>query len=148
MKLKSNSNKQGRPSRGFTLMEMMMVLGIVALLLGVGVPVMVGVFRDANLKKAEADLHTIETNLIRYQTRSNMFPTSAQGLDALVNAPTVAPIPRNWAQMSEASGIVDPWNNTYEYVYPPKYNVDKPDVFSKGADGQAGTADDVKNWES
>lgn len=135
-----------RGRRAFTLMEMMMVLGIVALLLGVGVPMMVGVFSDAEEGKVKADFRTIETNLIRYKTMARVFPSTEQGLDALVNAPTIPPIPPNWERRSKPEGILDPWQRPYQYVYPGKNNPDKFDIFSMGPDGKPNTEDDIGNW--
>ena len=133
---------------GFTLMEMMMVLGIVALLLGVGVPMMVGVFKDAEEGKAKADFRTLETSLIRYKTKARVFPTTEQGLEALVDAPTSAPVPSNWRRLLKPEAIIDPWGNTYQYAYPGKFNPDSYDIFSVGPDGKANTDDDIGNWSS
>lgn len=102
--------------------------------------------RNDYLQRAEADLHTIETNLIRYKVRCREFPTTAQGLDALVSKPTIAPVPTNWAQLSEPEGIIDPWGNPYQYRFPARHNLDKPDVWSMGPDGKPGTRDDIGNW--
>lgn len=97
--------------------------------------------------KPNADIHTIATNLIRYKTRSREFPTTAQGLDALVSKPTIAPIPTNWAQMSEPEGIIDPWGNPYQYQIPPSNSSSFADIWSMGPDGVSGTKDDIGNWE-
>ncbi|MFT5469522.1 MAG: general secretion pathway protein G [Verrucomicrobiales bacterium] len=136
-----------RRTRGFTLMEMMMVLGIIALLLGVGVPMMVGVFTDAEKGKINADFRTISTNLIRYRTKTRSLPTTEQGLDALVNAPTLPPVPKNWERVSEPDGILDPWDRPYQYSYPGKNKTDGYDIFSMGKDGKPNTDDDIGNWQ-
>ncbi len=142
------SGRERRQLRaGFTLMEMMMVLGIVALLLGVGVPMMVGVFSDAETGKVKADFRTLETSLIRYKTHTRMYPTSEQGLDALVNAPTTAPQPTNWKRVLKPEGILDPWQRPYQYIYPGKSNPDSYDIYSMGPDGKPNTADDIGNWQ-
>lgn len=142
---KSNSTSAHRKA-GFTLMEMMLVLGIIALLLGVGVPMMVGVFGDAEKGRVKADFRTIDTALIRYRTRARMFPTTEQGLDALVNRPSLAPQPEVWERVLKPEGIVDPWRNPYQYVYPGKRNPDSYDLISIGPDRKPGTEDDMGNW--
>lgn len=135
----------GSSRGGFTLMEMMLVLGIIALLLGVGVPMMVGVFGDAEKGRVQADFRTIDTALIRYRTRARMFPTTEQGLKALVDRPSLAPLPEVWERVLKPEGIVDPWRNQYQYVYPGKKNPDAYDLTSGGPDGKFGTADDLSN---
>ena len=147
MKLETRYRRSGTKA-GFTLMEMMMVLGIVALLLGVGVPMMVGVFSEAEEGAVKADFRTLETSLIRYKTRAKVFPTTDQGLDALVNQPKAAPIPENWKRVLKPNGILDPWKRPYQYTYPGKFNPDSYDIFSMGADGKPGTEDDIGNWQS
>ena len=129
-------------------MEMMMVLGIVALLLGVGVPMMVGVMSEADEGAVVADFRTLETSLVRYKTRARAFPTTEQGLDALVNQPKSAPVPDNWKQVLKPKGIIDPWKRPYKYVYPGKFNPDSYDIYSMGPDGKEGTEDDIGNWET
>jgi len=138
--------RPGNQRAGFTLMEMMLVLGIIALLLGVGVPMMVGTFKDAETGRVKADFRTLETALMRYRTRARMFPTTEQGLDSLVNRPAIAPQPEVWERVLKPEGILDPWRNTYHYVYPGKQNPDSYDLVSAGPDGKLGTEDDIGNW--
>lgn len=144
MKIKNRATNQG----GFTLMEMMLVLGIIALLLGVGTYAMVGVMSGADQGRVKADIRAIETNLIRYKSYSQTFPTTEQGLLALVSKPEKAPQPKNWEQTSKKEGIMDPWGRQYEYVYPGKRNPKSYDIFSVGPDGKANTEDDIGNWET
>jgi general secretion pathway protein G len=146
VEMRRSNMKRGNRRTGFTLMEMMLVLGIIALLVGVGVPMMTGVFADAEKGRVKADFRTIDTALIRYRTRARMFPTTEQGLDALVNRPTLAPQPEVWERVLKPEGIVDPWRNRYQYVYPGKRNPDDYDLISFGPDGKPGTADDMGNW--
>ncbi len=127
-------------------MEMMLVLGIIGLLLGVGVPMMVGAFKDAEVGRVKADFNTLDTALIRYRTRSRMLPTTDQGLGALVSKPTTAPQPAVWERVIKPEGIVDPWGTPYHYVYPGKQNPDSYDIISLGPDRKLGTEDDIGNW--
>ena len=135
-------------SRAFTLMEMILVLGIIALLLGVGTYFMVDVLGDAEEGKAKADIKAISTSLIRYKTKARIYPSEQQGLDALVTRPTGSPEPASWKQFMKPQGIIDPWGRKYEYRYPGKYNSDSYDIFSLGFDGKEGTEDDIGNWDN
>ncbi len=132
---------------GFTLMEMILVLAIISLLLGAGVFTMVGVVEDAKLSRAEADLETLEANLVRYQTMALRFPTTEQGLMSLVNRPSVEPIPRKWTKKMEESALLDPWGKPYNYANPGARNPTGFDLWSVGPDGTNATEDDIGNWE-
>ena len=131
---------------GFTLMEMMLVLFIIALILGSGVYMMQNVGQDAEISKAGADIKTWETNLIRYKTKALILPTQQQGLEAMVNKPTIEPFPKRWTQMAKPEALMDPWARKYQYRNPGKKNPSGYDIFSLGPDGQEGTEDDVGNW--
>ena len=124
---------------GFTLMEMMLVLGIIAILITVGVFTMTNVMGDAEITKVRSDLRSIETCLLRYKTGNMRLPTQGEGLEALVNAPASAKMKR---QLLKEDGIKDPWGNTYQYRNPGKKNP-KYDLFSMGEDGKEGTEDDI-----
>ncbi len=147
MKLRMPLGRKRACRGGFTLMEMILVLAIISLLLGAGVFTMLNVVEDAKLQRAEADVETLKTNLVRYQTMALTFPTTEQGLDALVNRPSTEPIPRKWTQKTEASSLIDPWGNQYQYANPGRKNVTGYDIWTVGPDGQSGTEDDLGNWE-
>jgi len=128
-------------------MEMILVLGIIAVLLGSGAFMMKNVFGDAEMMDAKADVKALESSLVRYRTYANMFPTQQQGLEALVTRPSDGPQPRSWKQLIEPSGLFDPWQTPYQYRTPGVKNPDSYDVFSMGPDRQEGTDDDIGNWE-
>jgi general secretion pathway protein G len=130
----------------FTLMEMLLVLGIIALLVGMGTYMMVGVLGDAEEGKAKADIQTLKASLIRYKTKGGIYPTTEQGLEALVNRPTDGPQPRSYKTLLAKEALIDPWGFEYQYRRPGKHNPDEFDIFSLGKDGQEGTEDDVGNW--
>lgn len=144
--MKTIDTHRSRCARGFTLMEMMLVLFIIALILGGGVMMMQNVGLDAEISKAQSDIRTWETNLIRYKTKALALPTQAQGLESMVTKPTVEPIPRNWTPMAKTEALLDPWQRKYQYRNPGKKNPASYDVFSFGPDGQDGTEDDIGNW--
>lgn len=128
-------------------MEMLLVLGIIALLVGMGTYMMVNVLGDAEVGKVRADIQTFKASLIRYKTAAGTYPTTGQGLEALVTKPTDGPKPRSWKQFLQAGALIDPWGSEYQYNYPAQRSSDAYDVFSVGEDLKAGTEDDIGNWE-
>lgn len=131
--------------RGFTLMEMLLVLTIIALLTGMVIYHLTGISETAQRQKAQTDILGFKELLAAYQLESGTLPTTEQGLKALWSKPTVEPIPQHWRAMLEQETL-DPWNHTYQYRNPGKHNPDKYDVFSMGPDGQPDTTDDIGNW--
>jgi general secretion pathway protein G len=139
-----------RPRRargGFTLMEMLLVLTIIALLMGMVIYHLTGIGETAKEQRVAADLLGFKESLAAYELETGTLPTTAQGLKALWTRPTVDPIPLHWrAQMD--SETLDPWNHSYQYRNPGKRNPDRYDVFSMGPDGLPDTDDDIGNWQS
>ena len=128
-------------------MEIILVLAIIALLIGMGTAMMKGVFGDAQEANAKADVRALESSVMRYRTKSGVFPTTAQGLDALVTRPTTSPQPRSWKQLiKRQEDLLDPWQNPYKYRFPGTINTDSYDIYSLGPDGAEGTEDDIGNW--
>tara|TARA_R110002096_G_scaffold116864_5_gene253316 strand:+ start:1987 stop:2370 length:384 start_codon:yes stop_codon:yes gene_type:complete len=127
-------------------MEMLLVLGIIALLIGMGTYMMVNVLGDAEEGKVKGDIVALHASLIRYKTKGLLYPTTSQGLKALVNRPTEGPQPRSYKTLIREQALYDPWGNAYQYRYPGKYNPETYDIFSLGLDGKEGTEDDVGNW--
>ncbi len=134
-----------RRRRGFTLLEIMLVVAIIMLLLGAGAFFLGDFFAVGTRARVTADLNTFSTALRTYQMMNGNFPTQGQGLNALVNQPTTEPRPRNWNQFLSQLPK-DPWNNEYVYVYPGKKNPKSYDIYTKGKDGADGTEDDMGNW--
>ena len=105
------------------------------------------VFASGQVELVKADLATFRAGLMIYKLQSGSFPSSEQGLGALVEKPTTGEIPRSWMRVLEKP-LVDPWGNPYGYRYPATENKKgSPDVFSLGPDGVANTEDDIGNWE-
>ena len=130
---------------GFSLIEIMVVLLIIGILASMVAPQILGNQEEAQLKKAAVDIQQLESALEMYKLKSNRFPTTEQGLDALVSAPTLDPIPRNYP----ADGYIkrlpdDPWGNPYVLISPGEMGT--IDIFSNGPDGEPGTDDDIGNW--
>jgi len=127
-------------------MEMLLVLGIIALLVGMGTFMMVDVLGDAEEGKVKGDIQTMKANLIRYKTKGGIYPSSEQGLKALVSKPSDGPQPRSYKSLMREEALLDPWGNIYQYRRPGRQNPEEYDIYSWGKDGQDGTEDDIGNW--
>ena len=146
--MKNNSPiSQSRRRSGFTLIEMVMVLGIIAMILGGAIYTMRGITEPAKLSQVEADFKSLESALAMYKLGAGSFPTTQQGLLSLRDKPTSTPVPRRWVQvMSEIPK--DPWGQPYGYRFPGKKKANEFEIFSKGKDGQDGNADDLSSQDS
>jgi len=133
--------------RGFTLMEMLIVLTIIALLMGMVIFKIHDLTSGAKPEKVEADLLTFKEMLASYELDNGSLPTSDQGLSALWTKPTVEPVPNHWHAMLD-SEVVDPWGHPYKYLNPGKHNPDRYDVYSMGEDGVDGSGDNIGNWNA
>jgi general secretion pathway protein G len=130
---------------GFTLLEIMLVVMIIAILVGGALVMTGGHINFAGVTKAKADVQALKIELTMYNARGGNFPTMEQGLRALVERPGSEPQPREWSKGLEDLPL-DPWGLPYHYQYPGTHNPDSFDVWSSGADKQNGTTDDIGNW--
>lgn len=147
MKMLTHSSKL-RHSRsvGFTLVEMVLVLGIVALLVGAGIVSLVGVLDSGKKTRVKADLNTLTAAFRSYETDNMFLPSTEQGVMALVQKPASRPAPSNYTPKLKKL-LLDPWGNPYHYKRPGAKDKGGFDVYSAGADGLADTADDIGNWD-
>lgn len=134
-------------SPGYTLFEIMLVLGIIAVLVGSAIYLLVGNIDVARESRVEADIQAISTQLRVYEMQNLRPPTTQQGLKALVSRPSTEPMPRRWRQLLEKIPL-DPWGEEYVYYSPGKKNPKGFDLFSKGSDRQEGGGDDIGNDQS
>lgn len=137
-----------RNASGFTLIEIMVVIVIIGILAAAVLPNLMGEPDKARVVKARADIQSLEAALERYRLDNFRYPTTQQGLEALVTKPSGAPEPRNYPPGGYIKSLpTDPWGNPYIYMNPGKHG--QIDIFSYGADGQAGGEDmnaDIGNW--
>lgn len=134
-------------NRGFTLIEIMVVVVILGILAGIVVPRIMDRPDDARVAKAEQDIRVLEQQLEMYRMDNFNYPTTDQGLEALVREPSGSPQPKNWRQYMDRIPK-DPWGNEYQYVQPGEHG--DFDIYSLGADGREGgegTNADIGNWE-
>ena len=122
-------------NRGFTLVEVMVVVVILAVLAALIVPRVVGRTDEARAVAAKQDIAAIMQSLKLYRIDNSRYPTNDQGLEALVSRPTQEPLPGNWKSYLDKLPK-DPWGRTYRYLNPGVHG--DVDVFSYGADGEPG----------
>ncbi len=149
MNLSLKVKHTGRRGRGgFTMIEIMLVVIIIVLLLGFAIGKMKGNVTVVARVRAQADIGSLTTQLMTYEAINGAYPSTQQGLKALVNRPEGEPKPRNWTQMMEAPSE-DPFNKPNEYMYlrPGVHNPKTYDLFSVGEDKLPNTADDIGNWK-
>jgi len=136
---------QTRRQRGFTLLEIMVVIVILGILASMVVPNLMGNKEKADRQKVVSDIVALENALEMYKLDNNRFPTTEQGLEALVTKPDSDPAPRNYREDGYIKRLpMDPWGNAYQMLSPGEHG--KIDVFSMGLDGESGTEDDIGNW--
>jgi len=136
-----------RVSAGFTLLEMVIVLGIIAVLLGGSIALIGGIGEGAKLQRVDADFSSIGSALKTYKLNAGNYPTTQQGIKALVEKPTGTPVPRRWTKIADKVPL-DPWMQEYGYKFPGSKDPSEFEIFSKGKDGQQGTADDISNQDT
>lgn len=138
--------------RGFTLIELMVVIVILGILAGLIVPRIMSRPEQAKRLKARMQIESISTALKLYKLDSGSYPTTEQGLQALVEQPTSGNVPKNWRQggyLEKGKVPKDPWGNEFVYLSPGIH--DDFDIIAYGADGAAGGEDndaDINSWES
>ena len=134
-----------RRNSGFTLVELVIVITIIAVLAGSGIYLVIGFVDDAKYQRIDSDLKALYVALESYE-RNNYFkpPTQEQGLMALVEKPTGDPQPERWRAYLDET-MLDPWGNPYQYRFPAQKSKKKYDIYSLGEDGVE-SEDDVGNW--
>lgn len=139
---------QAKGQHGFTLIEIMVVIVILGILASVVVPRIMDRPDEAKIVKAKSDIRAIEAALNLYRLDNFNYPSTDQGLEALVKKPTGSPEPRNYKQGGYLDRLPkDPWGQNYQYLNPGRRG--QIDIFSFGADGQPGgegTNADIGNW--
>jgi general secretion pathway protein G len=146
-KIKQKKNTQA----GFTLIELMVVIFILGLLAAVAIPRFMGESDKAKVGTAKTQIALLETALKMYKLDNGSYPTTEQGLKALVEAPTAGNLPKNWRKggyLEKGKVPKDPWKNDFIYISPGSHG--DFDLSSLGADGEPGGEEfdkDINNWE-
>lgn len=133
---------------GFTLIEIMVVVVILAILAGIVLPKILERPEEARRVKAEVQIRNVEAALYLYKIDNGFYPTTEQGLDALIHKPTAGRIPNNWKDGGYIDRIpADPWGGSYVYLSPGAHG--DYDLYSLGSDGEEGGEgkdSDVQSW--
>ncbi|SMF34295.1 type II secretion system major pseudopilin GspG [Desulfovibrio gilichinskyi] len=138
--------------RGFSLIELMIVIVILGLLASMLVPKIMDRPNEARVTKAKMDMKALDSALKLYKLDTGRYPTTEQGLMALIKKPDTRPVPRNYRKggyLDSTTAPVDPWG--YDYIYRSPGEEDRDyEIISLGADGMDGGEDfdaDIKSWE-
>ncbi|MDR2173349.1 MAG: type II secretion system major pseudopilin GspG [Burkholderiales bacterium] len=144
-----SSSVPARRSRGFTLIEIMVVIVILGVLAALIVPKFMDRPDEARITAAQTDIRTLMQALKLYRLDNQRYPTTEQGLNALVARPTTPPEPPNWKSGGYLERLPpDPWGNPYQYLNPGLHG--EIDVFSFSADGKSGGEGkdaDIGSWD-
>lgn len=130
-------NSRLRTKAGYTLFEIMLVLGIIAVLVGSAIYMLSGNIDVAKEQRVQSDIQAISMQLRTYEMLNYRKPTTEQGLKALVQMPSSAPKPQHWKKLMESVPL-DPWGNEYVYRNPGKFKTDGYDLYSLGPKGTEG----------
>ena len=133
-----------RRSAGFTLVEMLLVLVILATLAAIVIPKMAGRSQQAKVTAAQSQIQSFKTALDSFEVDNGYYPKGGN-LNDLVNAPNGA---TNWKGPYLERIPLDPWGGQYVYDYPGKHNANGFDLTCAGPDTRVGTEDDITNWSS
>jgi general secretion pathway protein G len=129
---------------GFTFLEIMVVVAILAILAGLIIPRFTGRMEEAKKTKAAVQIRELTKALEIYRLDNGNYPTTEQGLKALVEKPTLDPLPKKWKQYIDKIPK-DPWGNDYIYISPGNHGA--YDLKSNGPDGDEGGEDDIESWD-
>lgn len=144
-------SRDERGHHGFTLIELMVVIVILGILAGLIIPRIMGRPEEARRMKAVIQMEGLETALRLYKLDNGTYPSTEQGFQALVEAPTVGELPRAWREggyLEKGKVPKDPWGNDYVYLSPGLHG--DYDLISYGPDGEPGGEDkneDINSWE-
>jgi general secretion pathway protein G len=134
-------------SKGFTLLEIVIVLGIIAVIIGGSIVGLNKLGDGAKIQRAEADFGNLKAAVLNYKMLAGNAPTTQQGLEALFVKPTSPPIPKRWTSAGTKGVPLDPWNVPYRYRNPGKKDASDFEIYTFGPDGLENTDDDMSSQD-
>jgi general secretion pathway protein G len=150
MHIVSKGSLRQRVQRGFTLVEIMVVVVIIGILGALVVPKLLGRTGESRVTAARVDISTLMQALKLYKLDNQRYPSTEQGLQSLIQKPTAGPSAAGWKEGGYLERLPkDPWGNPYQYLAPGIHG--EVDIFSFGADGQPGGAGDdadIGSWDN
>lgn len=136
---------------GMTLLEILIVLSILAVLIAIIAPRILGSQKKADIKSARIQISNLEQALNNYAVENRTFPQTEEGLAVLLSKPADEKRAKNWdGPYLDGEGLpTDPWGNEFKYEYPQTHGTrDFPDIWSFGPDGEENSEDDIVNWKT
>ena len=146
--MRTNIQPAPKKSRGFTLVEIMVVVVIIGILAAAIIPQFIGTTQDAKVSAAKAQVAELESATERFYVHMDRYPTMDEGLKVLVEAPA-SDDAKKWRGPYIKQLRNDPWGNPYQYLVPGTHNAASFDIWSRGADGADGGEGynaDLGNW--
>ena len=140
-KISSLFKRTVKSEAGFTLIEIMIVIAIIALLAALIGPNLTGSLQEGRVSSAKIEIKQLQTALLQYNMRHGRFPTTDEGLNVLIEEKLI---------QARANALNDPWGNPYQYRYPGQHDQDTPEIWSYGADGRDGGEGhnaEIRSWE-
>ena len=134
-------NRSMKSQAGFTLIEIMIVVAIIAMLAAILAPNLTGFLQEGRVTTAKQEIRQLETSLLHYNMRHGRFPSTDEGLEKLVEENII---------QDRRDALLDPWGNPYQYRYPGQHDPNSPEIWSLGADGESGGEGhnaEIRSWE-
>ena len=142
-------NSKTADCKGFSLMEIIIVLALLGMLMGLVVMNSEGIFGGGQKKVAKLFVSkSIDVPLMAYRSHVGNYPSTEEGLKALLKAPMGKSSRWQGPYIKDSEGLLDPWGTPYQYRYPGVHNRNSYDVWSMGPGGQSGDEDDIGNWST